>query len=199
MEQQRNRYDILHPYATTTIRIHAQRLARDRVIPGMAREDYEQELAADLWRRLPAYRAELASLATYIDRVVRNRVSGFHVAAQAAARRHEREALVHPPADEWELERGMVVGGELMVPERLPEEVSLRHDLARFIAALPPALHRCCVIVTSESIGKALRGHGLHPSTYYENLRRLRHRAREAGLHEYLASAPRKIARGPGK
>jgi len=55
MERLRNCYDALHPYATQTIRIHAERLARGTLFPGMTAEDHQQQLAVDLWRRLSAY------------------------------------------------------------------------------------------------------------------------------------------------
>jgi RNA polymerase sigma factor (sigma-70 family) len=182
MEQLRNSYDVLPPYAITTIRIHAHRLARDEVIRGMAAADFEQELALDLWRRLPAFDPRRASLATFIDRIVRNRVTGFHKAARAGARRLEREAP-HTPLDELD----QAVERSRDRPLADIDRIALRHDLARFVAALPSALRRCCAIVTSESTGEAIRKHGLHPSTYYEGLRRLRQRAREVGLHEYRA------------
>ena len=77
MEHLRNCYDAIHPYATQTIRIHAHRLARTTLIPGMTAADYEQQLALDLWRRLPVYDPKRAALATFIDRVVRRRVCDF--------------------------------------------------------------------------------------------------------------------------
>jgi len=74
--------------------------------------------------------------------------------------------------------------------------VGLRHDLTRFVASLPPALHRCLAILTSGSIGAAVRKENLHRSSYYEALDRLRRRARQAGLDEYLGD-PDKSTNGP--
>ena len=187
MEQHRNGYNVLPPCAISTIRVHAHCLTRAQVIPGMALEDYEQELAVDLWRRLPAYRAELASLATYIDRVVRNRVASFYAAARSAARRHERDALARTPADNSDPTRKLQSNDDWAIADQLTDQIGLRHDLARFVAAMPPALRRCCEIVMSGSGSDAVREHGLHRSSYYEALRRLRQRAPEAGLQEYLA------------
>src|SRR5687768_16930328 len=168
MEQQRNLYDVLHPYATTTIRIHARRLARDQVIPGMAAEDYEQELAADLWRRLPIYDPDRASLPTFIDRLVRNRVASFFAAARTAKRRHERELVAFDESEDDAQRAGGVKTSSWVAASNLADEVGLRHDVRRFKTNLPPALKRCCAILMSGSITEAIGMHGLHPSSYYE-------------------------------
>jgi DNA-directed RNA polymerase specialized sigma24 family protein len=154
----------------------------------MATEDYEQELAADLWRRLPAYDPERASLPTFIDRLVRNRVAGFFAAARVAKRRRERELVAFDsPRDDAERAGGLKTGnGGWIAPSNLVDEVGLRHDVGRFKTHLPPALKRCCAILMSGSVIEAIRKHGLHPSSYYEGLGRLRRRAREAGLDAYL-------------
>jgi hypothetical protein len=182
-------YDTLHPYATQTIRIHAHRLARATVIPGMSAADYEQQLALDLWQRLPAYKPERAGLATFIDRTVRHRVCSFFTAAKAAAHCGERQGISLDSEEE-----GRRLATRLSTAEGLWEragelehEVGLRHDLARFVASLPPALERCLAILTSGSIGVAVRREKLHRSSYYEALDRLRRSARQAGLHDYLS------------
>ena len=190
MDRLRNRYDVLHPYATQTIRFHAQRLARGTLFPGMTAEDHQQELALDLWRRLPAYDPERAGLATFIDRIVRRRVSDLITSAHTAARDGERQTISLDSAedgdgtglsDQVSTSEGLWAG-----PADLEHEVSLRHDLGRFIALLPPALRRCCAILISGSVGEAIHEEKLHRSSYYEALGRLRRRAREAGLHRYL-------------
>jgi hypothetical protein len=188
MEQQRNQYDVLHPYATTTIRIHARCLARDQVIPGMAAEDYEQELAADLWRRLPTYDPKRASLPTFIDRLVRNRVAGFFAAARAAKWRHERDLVAFDESkDDAERAGGVKTdNGDWISVGNLADEVGLRHDVGRFKTNLTPALKRCCAILMSGSITEAISKCRLHPSSYYDGLGRLRRRALEAGLDAYL-------------
>jgi DNA-directed RNA polymerase specialized sigma24 family protein len=188
MEQQRNQYDVLHPYATTTIRVHARCLAREQVFPGMAAEDYEQELAADLWRRLPTFDPERASLPTFIDRLVRNRVAAFFAAAQAARRRHEREVLTFDDANDDAEHGGKHESGnsQWTAAAGITDEIGLRHDVGRFKAHLPPALKRCCAILLSDSVTEAIRAQGLHPSSYYEGLGRLRRRACAAGLDAYL-------------
>jgi DNA-directed RNA polymerase specialized sigma24 family protein len=186
MEQQRNQYDVLHPYATTTIRVHARCLAREQVIPGMAAEDYEQELAADLWRRLPTYDPERASLPTFIDRLVRNRVAGFFAAAHAAKRQHERQLVAFDESKDDAERAGSVKTSSWVAASNLADEVGLRHDVRRFKSSLPSALQRCCAILMNGSITEAISKYGLHPSSYYDGLGRLRRRARGAGLDAYL-------------
>ena len=187
MDQQRTHNDVFHPYATTTIRVHARRLVRLQVMPSMDREDYEQELAFDLWRRLAAYQSERASLPTYIDRVVRNRAARFHTTAKAAAYRQERQALAVHTIDENAVTPQVESEGPTTPAESFTDAADLRRDLARFTASLPPALRRCCAILQSGATGEAIRQHGLHRSSHYDALRRLRKRARDAGLHEYLS------------
>jgi DNA-directed RNA polymerase specialized sigma24 family protein len=191
MDRLRNCYDVLHPYATQTIRFHAQRLARGTLFPGMTAEDHQQELALDLWRRLPAYDPERAGLATFIDRIVRRRVSDLITSAHTAARDGERQTMSLDSAEDGD---GAALADQLSTseglwagPADLEHEVSLRHDLGRFIALLPPALRRCCAILMSGSVGEAIQKESLHRSSYYEGLGRLRRRARDAGLHHYLA------------
>ncbi len=187
MEQQPTRDDVFHPYATTAIRVHAQRLARSQVMPSMAREDYEQELSLDLWRRLAAYQPERAGLATFIDRVVRNRAARFHMTAKAAAYRHERLELFVRRRDENAVTPQPELDDPTAPAESFTDAAHLRHDMARFTASLPPALQRCCAILQSGATGEAIRQHGLHRSSHYDALRRLRRRAHDAGLHDYLA------------
>jgi hypothetical protein len=188
MDRVSNCYHALHPYATKTIRIHARRLARATVIPGLSAADYEQQLALDLWQRLPAYNPERAGLATFVDRTVRNRVCGFLTAAEAVARSSERRAISLEGDEEGRrlAARLSMADGPWEHADDLEHEVGLRHDLACFVASLPPALERCLAILASGSIGVAVRKEQLHRSSYYEALDRLRRRARAAGLHDYL-------------
>ena len=148
----------------------------------------EQQLALDLWQRLPRYKPERAGLATFIDRAVRHRVCGFFTAGQAVARSSDRRAISLEGDDEGRrlAARLRIADGLWERADDLEREVGLRHDLARFVASLPPALERCLAILTSGSIGVAARKENLHRSSYYEALDRLRRRARQAGLHEYL-------------
>jgi hypothetical protein len=156
----------------------------------MTAEDHQQELALDLWRRLPAYDPERAGLATFIDRVVRRRACDLIASAHAAARHVERQMMSLDGADDGDgaglAEQLSTSEGLWARPADLEHEVSLRHDLGRFIALLPPALRRCCAILMSGSVGEAIQKEKLHRSSYYEALGRLQRRARDAGLHHYL-------------
>jgi hypothetical protein len=81
---------------------------------------------------------------------------------------------------------GGVKTSSWVAASNLADEVGRRHDVRRFETYLPPALKRCCAILMSGSITEAISRHGLHPSSYYDGLGRLRRRAREAGLDAYL-------------
>jgi RNA polymerase sigma-70 factor (ECF subfamily) len=204
MEQLRNCYDAIHPYATQTIRIHAQRLARGTLFPNMTAEDHQQELALDLWRRLPAYDPERAGLATFIDRIVRRRVCDLITAAQTTGSRGERQTMSLDSAGDGDDESSLA--DRLSTADRLwghadelEHDAGLRHDLGRFIAALSPALKRCCAVLAHGSIGEAVRNEGLHRSSHYEALGRLRRKAREAGLRDYLVDPDKSRSGSVGK
>jgi hypothetical protein len=70
----RNIYKGFPNRVSDNIRIRAGWLARSGCIPNMEAEDIEQDLALDLLQRLPAYDSSRASVATFADRVIGNRV-----------------------------------------------------------------------------------------------------------------------------
>lgn len=180
-----NRYDGLDPRAIRTVRHYARRLARRQTNPGMEIEDYEQDLMLDLVRRLRHYDAGRASLATFIETVVRHRV------ADLAARPAGPETVsLDQPVGQPDDDDAPMLGDALDAAQSLWREPGplatdlpeLRVDLRRFVDGLPPSLQRCCGWLLVGSVQEAARQAGVHRDTVYDGRRRLKEHAVRAGL-----------------
>ena len=77
-------------------------------------------------------------------------------------------------------------------------DLGLVLDVRRFLAALAPAMRRCCAILTEPNVTAAARIAGLHRSVVYDGATRLRVLATAAGLRDYL-KPPRQIGSPAGK
>ena len=190
-----NSFDGLDPRAVATIRYHAGRLARSRSLPGMDLEDVEQDLALDLLHRRRRFDPTRASFATFADRVVGNRVATL--TAPALRLRTERAmASLDEPVDgeDQETNRGDLIAEQDGLHARRSldrhDELDLRHDVARFLRGLSPALRRCAGIILADNVAAAAKAAGLHRGTVYDGARRLRTAAEQAGLDIYVRGTP---------
>jgi DNA-directed RNA polymerase specialized sigma24 family protein len=178
------------------IRFHAHRLARGQTVPGMAVEDYEQDLVLDLLRRRKAFNPELASFATFADRVVSHRISAL---ASSTLRLIEERRAVSLDATARDED-----GSELTLLDLLPDEAppidesaAIRIDVGRLVAGLPPPLLDCCAVLLADSISEGARAAQIHRSTAYERAARLRERALAQGLAIYVTGSPDTFACPP--
>lgn len=177
------------------IRIRSARLARSGAVPGLDAEDIEQELRLDLIRRARNFDPAKSSFDTFADRIVANRVATL--ASATAAMRAERAVLcIDAPVGDDD--------GGLTLADVLPEaaaldpvdEFSLTHgpglrgDVGRLLAALCPATRQVAMAVSQLSISEAACALGVHRSTIYERLSRIRVIATEMGLDGYFEVAP---------
>jgi hypothetical protein len=193
--QSANRYDGVHPRAVKFIRFHARQLARQRAVPGLEIEDYEQEFMADLLERSLRFDSSRSSYLTFADRLIRNRVtslleSGSRMRTTSAGG-HDGHAIV---------DAALETEG-LWPTSRLPahERACLRLDLERFIEQLPNRLRLCCAWLMALNRRAAASGMGLHHSSLYEAAAELKQRAGEADLDSYLIGSTRHIRIRPGK
>ena len=62
---------------TDNIRFNASGLARIGAVPGMERDDIQQDLVVDLLHRSKKFNPTLASFQTFADRVVAHRISSL--------------------------------------------------------------------------------------------------------------------------
>lgn len=185
----------LDPRILRHINNTAGHLAQTGRIPGMDAADIEQDLFLDLWRRRLHYDAGKASFATYADRIIAHRVATLtHPTDRILAERRHCGFDCHADNDADH------TLADVLADPGAPDEVSLglAMDLRRFVAGLTPALSTCCDILMAPDVRAATALAGLHHSSFYENVRRLRRQAEAAGLREYLAQ-PRQIERRAGR
>jgi hypothetical protein len=192
-----NRYAGLPARTIRRIRFLASKLNRQNAIPGMDREDFEQDLVLDLLQRIGRHDPARACLETFAEHVLDNRVATL--TRPCARLRTERQMVsIDAPtaASDSDAESGQLPDDNLLTgngdadPESIEKELSLRLDIERFVGNLTPALRLCADIMHSGNIAEGACKAGLHRSTIYERLARLRAEATALGLHEYLRPAP---------
>jgi RNA polymerase sigma-70 factor, ECF subfamily len=193
----RNRYDGLDPAVIRPVRFHARRLAAAGGIPGAELEDLEQELMLDLLRRLSRFDGRRSSLATFAERVTRNRAATLVESAGAAKRQASGAAVplhghAHRSPDEPPL-ADVLASEDALWPETLAafeERAGLRHDLGRLFRELSDDLRDACLRLREDSVAEAIALPGRTRGSVYHALARLRAAARAAGLEIYLARRP---------
>jgi hypothetical protein len=192
----RNIYKGFPNRVSDNIRIRAGWLARSGCIPNMEAEDIEQDLALDLLQRLPAYDSSRASVATFADRVIGNRV--FTLTRPTARLKAERRMISLDVASRGKdgdsplLDTFEVVGPPYFEPPWLREDkAALRIDVSAFVCSLPLPLRHLSLLLVSSGVADAAKETGLHRSTIYDQIRRLAERAEAAGLRTYLESTRR--------
>ena len=193
--EQTTRDAVLAPRTLKHIRSTAKRLARSGRIRGMDAEDIAQDLFLDLWRRCPAFDPNRASFPTFADRIIAPRAASLTASTQQA-QAERRQVGIDDPVEGPD---GCTLADTLpdpTAPGELDHGLSL--DLRRFVESLSPALQRCCAIVAAPNIRVAAAQAGTHRSSLYENARRLRKRADEAGLRIYVAG-PRQNPMSTGR
>jgi hypothetical protein len=189
--ERKNRYSGLHPVAVSSLHCHASRLARVNAVPGMDREDYEQELALHLLKRIEQYDEARGSAPTFISRVIENRAKSFRAPTQAKT--VERcmlsldESVDSTGEDEVALEDLVSTEQSLWPASHLSpsERMDLQIELNRLVPRLPRGSRRCLQWLTAGGLQAALHS-GVHRSSFYDALERLRAHAQRHGLEEYL-------------
>jgi hypothetical protein len=191
-----NRYAGLPARTIKRIRYLASKLYRQNAVPGMDREDFEQDLVLDLLRRIGRHDPARASLETFAEHVIDNRVATL--TRPCARFRVERQLVsidsASAPdgndADPTELSEESIATAGDEKPSDVENCLSLRIDVERFVGKLSPALRLCAEIMANGNVAEGASNAGLHRSTIYERLTHLRAEAAAIGLHEYLRPAP---------
>lgn len=192
-----NRYAGFPARTIRRIRFLASKLSRQNAVPGMDREDIEQDLVLDLLQRIGRHDLARASLETFAEHVLDNRVATL--TRPCARLRNERQMVsidAPPPSRDNDAgsdqlpDDSFITGNGDADPASIENELSLRIDMERFVANLTPALRLCADIMRTGNVAEGASKAGLHRSTIYERLARLRAEAAAQGLHEYLRSAP---------
>jgi len=195
-----NKYDGLDAYAISIIRRKASQLVRRRGFVEADREDLEQDLLADLERRLPQYDPTKAKRTTFIVRVIEHRVATIIESRKAGLRDYRREA---GSLDERRLHRGVAADEppvlthesyrqKLRAAARQDEErLSLQLDLTRVIGTLPPEQRALCRRLVTSTVSEVSRETGVPRSTLYGSVHKIRKCFERAGIAAYLAGAKR--------
>lgn len=168
------------------IRNTAGRLASAGSVPGMDREDIEQDLILDLWQRRRAFDPSRASFRTFADRIVAHRIATLTCATARTQAERTIAWLDAPTGDD-----GGPGLADVLADTTAPTDIDLglAFDVRRFVATLTQALRRCCAILAEPNVAEAARVVGLHRSVVYEGVTRLRVLATAAGLRDYLNSS----------
>lgn len=192
-----NRYAGLPARTIRRIRFLASKLNRQNAVPGMDREDLEQDIMLDLLQRIGRHDPARASLETFAELVIDNRVATL--TRPCARLRAERQLVsIDAPMSsngtdtrpEQQPEDTPIISNSDANPSDIENGLSLRIDVERFIGKLTPALRMCAEIMSSGNVAEGANKAGLHRSTIYERLAHLRAEAAAIGLHEYLGLGP---------
>ena len=168
------------------IRNAARRLASTGSVPGMDREDIEQDLILDLWHRRRAFDRSRASFRTFADRIVAHRIATL-TSPTARTQAERNIAWLDAPTGD---DKGSTLAETLRDPATPTDiDLGLALDVRRFVAALTPALRRCCKILVEPNVAEAARAARLRRSAVYEGAGRLRVLATATGLQDYLVSS----------
>ena len=188
-----NRYGGISPRVIRNIKYQAAKLARSGALPGMDKEDIEQELMLDLPRRKGRFAPERASCVTFAVRVVTNRVASLPASTHKLRAERITISLDFVVANDDEEDGASLIDklDDLENPCALDElKIGLARDVARFIGDLPPLLQRYVSILAADNVCEAAREAGLHRSTIYERKEQIRRAAEGWGLAEYLGLIP---------
>jgi DNA-directed RNA polymerase specialized sigma24 family protein len=193
--ESRNRYDGIHPTIVKSVQTQARSLFRGNAVPTMDIEDIEQELMLHVHRRLPEFDHRLASLPTFVDRIVRNHAATLIEAAKAEKRGSQTATvwLSEPVVIDMEYEpseRSELIGDEhcLWRTPALPrdEQIMLRCELTRVLQSLPASIRDVFHWLAHSSISEAARGLGISRASLYDRLVPARTRCAATGLEIYL-------------
>lgn len=188
-----HRYGGISPRVIRNIKYQAAKLARSGSLPGMDKEDIEQELMLDLLRRRDRFDPDRASFDTFADRIVTNRVASLTASTHKLRAERITISLDFVVANDDEDEGASLIDklDELENPYALDElKIGLARDVARFLGDLPPVLQRYVAILAADNVCEAAREAGLHRSTIYERKEQIRQAAEDWGLEEYLGLIP---------
>ncbi len=158
--------EIFQPQTAALIRKKAAQLAFLVRPATHDREDFEQDLALELLKRLPRFDSRLLSREAF-DRMIVRRATANILRHHQAARRDDRAVLALAARPDWAAETGW--GTEFMRDRSL-----LAQDLHDLQAKLPPDLHALAERLKFQSLSEAARSLGLPRSTLYERFQALK-------------------------
>ena len=160
------------------------------------RDDLEQELVIDILQRLPKFDPDRAQLATFIVRLVDNKIASMIEARKSRLfdfRRHaySLNEITHD-TEGWIIERGdeideddyLLRTGWQCRPAH--ELLNLKADIERILPTLPPELRELCLRLQTQNVTDISVETGVPRYRIYADIARLRDIFAQAGLKDYL-------------
>lgn len=203
-----NRYEELGSFAAKLINRRAAQLAKVEGFNESDREDIEQDLALEVFRRIQDYDPERGKYESFIARII------DHAAYAMIGRR--RAAKRDPAREECSLNE-MIRDGDGFLVERAetmdhdtyagrtgspPEQElqDLRLDLQEVLGSLPPKLRRICdLLAEGRNLPEIARLTGIPQRTIYRARDKIREHFERAGLSDYVGERCGKIRELPSK
>ena len=176
-----NHYDELGDYARDLIKNKARTLVGKAGFRASDLEDLEQELALDLFARLPKFNPERARRTTFMAMVVDHKLSALLDERHAQCRdwRLCRESLDECAECEGGVSRADTLA-DASVPTR--DDLALGIDLQRALETLPPDLRELWDLLLDSNINRVARQAGISRATIYAKRERLGQALRDAGM-----------------
>jgi DNA-directed RNA polymerase specialized sigma24 family protein len=149
-----------YPRTLRAARVRAGRAVRSTAVPPHEYEDVVQEAITSCWIALPQFNPDRASLPTYFEHVIANRVSSVKRASHAG----KRSAQVYP----------LDVAGECTAPGDWVAGLHLRLDVHRVLRCLAPGDRAIALLLMKYSPTEATRVAQVSRSKIYRTIGRLR-------------------------
>jgi RNA polymerase sigma-70 factor, ECF subfamily len=191
-----NRYDGIDPYAVRIIKHKARKLVGHSGFTESDREDLEQEMMMDLFRRLPKYNPNLSQRNTFIAQVVEH-MAAMIIEARKAGQRDYRlcNCSLNDRLEDDEggsVERMETIDqedylsrtGRLSQPFREVQDAAI--DICRALDSLPPEFQELCHRLQTDTVLEISREKGTPRGRIYESLKELREIFEDAGLRKYF-------------
>lgn len=191
-----NRYDGIDPDVVRIIRHKAKTLVGNYGFLEADRQDLEQELTLDVFRRLPRFDPTRAQLATFVTRLVDHRIANI-IEERTAQKRDYRlcrrslnESVGDEDGESTELQEIISQEDYLRRTGRFSrpvlEQGEQRRRVARVMEQLSPELRELCRCLGYESVLQISRRTGTPRWKINEARKQIRARFEAAGLREYL-------------
>jgi len=189
---EQNDFGVLNGYALDTIRIKAKKLIGKAGFTWDDLDDIKQDITLDLLQRLPKHDPEKASLNTFINDVVDNKIARMIEAQNAEMRDFRIEAVsLNELVEDVDGTTDELVND--ITDESLPWnqgacEISdfnyfeLNNDIKKALSVLPPQFREMCLRLMKDNIFVVANDMGIPRASMYYHLKLLREHFEKSGL-----------------
>lgn len=188
--------ELTQGFAASHIRRKARELARQEGFSRSDADDLQQQIYVRILERLDQFDPAQGCFNAFVKLIVHQFAS--NICRDAKMKKRDRRAVASL-SDRVEGEDGLTelaraigsreLDARLCRDERpAAEAFDLAHDLATFLATLPPRLQQIAERLPHRSIPQVARELKLHRSTVYVEIQKLRGLLAEAGFQDYLRS-----------